>query len=350
MGEAAGINEGGFPKFKLRDHEGWADPNDVDANGNPVYSSDPNKRGRSWFPGYAINLETGDRLNIMFGEDSHLPAENGADMLWNPTSSAENTAAGFTDYSSRYLWGGKHWIYIMNSVNPLGITIKTPYDRCDQYYELLKQTYTDINKPSGTDVQKIWSGAAWVMEPLLAEDTKLLSAKDGIVPNDVRIRLRVSKPYNTYNPGPDVAVNQNNHLPYYTFNTSNVAVVRNSEIGKNALENVGVVPNPYYSTSSYETSQLDNRVRFINLPTKCEITIYTMDGTQVRKFSKDETNNTAYATGGKYPTTFLDWDLKNQKGIPVASGVYIIHVNGFELGETILKWFGVMKPIDLDSF
>ncbi|MGZ5281199.1 MAG: hypothetical protein ACXWEY_02880 [Bacteroidia bacterium] len=293
MGEAAGINEGGFPKFKLRDHAGW--DKETDANGNPVYSSDPNKRGRSWFPGYAINLETGDRLNIMFGEDSHLPAENGADMIWNPTSSDQNFAAGFSDYSSRYLWGGKHWIYIMNSVTPLPIAIKTAYDRCDQYYDILKQVYSDPAKPSNIDVQKIWSTAAWVMEPLLSEDSRLLSAKDGIIPNDVRIRLRVSKPYTTYNPSGDTTKDKNNSLPYYTFSTTNVAVTRNPEIGKAALDNVGVVPNPYYSVSSYETSQLDNRVRFINLPSKCEITIYTMDGIVVRKFTKDESGNTAYA-------------------------------------------------------
>ncbi len=351
MGEAAGINEGGFAKFKLRDHAGWKNPKtDIDANGNPVYSNDPDWRGKSWFPGYAINLETGDRLNIMFGEDSHLPAENGADMLWNPTSNTENFAAGFSDYSSRYLWGGKHWIYVMNSVSPLALAIKTPYDGCNQYYQILRQVYSNPAQPSGTDMQRIWSGAAWVMEPMLAPNSRLLSARDGIVPTDVRIRLRVSKPYTTYNPTGNVATNQNNNLPFYTFSTSNVAVVRNEQIGKEALEHVGVVPNPYYSVSAYETSQLDNRVRFINLPVKCEITIYTMDGTVVRKFNKDESRSNAYTSNAKYPTTFLDWDLKNQKGIPVASGVYIVHVNAFELGEKVIKWFGITKPIDLDSF
>ncbi|RYD83637.1 MAG: hypothetical protein EOP53_00245 [Sphingobacteriales bacterium] len=349
MGEAAGINEGGFAKFKIRDHAGW--DKQTDAEGNPVYSTDPNKRGKSWFPGYAINLETGDRLNIMFGEDSHLPSENGSDMLWNPTSAELNTAAGFLDYSSRYLWGGKHWIYIMNSVPTASLTIKTAYDNCNQYYEILKQTFTDATKPSNLDQQKIWAGTAWVMEPLLAKDSRLLSAKDGIIPSDVRIRLRVSKPYTTYNPTGDVANNKNNNLPYYTFSTDNVAVERGTaDLGKEAMEQVGVVPNPYYSVSAYENSQLDNRVRLINLPTKCEITIYTIDGAVVRKFTKDESLNNAYMGDGKYPTTFLDWDLKNQKGIPVASGVYMIHINGFEKGEKVLKWFGIMKPIDLDSF
>jgi hypothetical protein len=41
--------------------------------------------GMGWFPGYAIDLETGARLYMAFGENSFLGAENGADMIWNPT-------------------------------------------------------------------------------------------------------------------------------------------------------------------------------------------------------------------------------------------------------------------------
>ena len=38
-----------------------------------------------WFPGYAIDIETGERLNIIFSEDSWQTSENGSDMKWNPT-------------------------------------------------------------------------------------------------------------------------------------------------------------------------------------------------------------------------------------------------------------------------
>ena len=47
----------------------------------------------------------------------------------------------------------------------------------------------------------------------------------------------------------------------------------------------------------------------------------------------------------------IDWDLKNQKGIPIAGGAYIVNVYVPSLGkEKNLKWFGVMRPIDLDTF
>ncbi|MBL6594917.1 MAG: hypothetical protein ISQ99_05560, partial [Flavobacteriales bacterium] len=48
--------------------------------------------------------------------------------------------------------------------------------------------------------------------------------------------------------------------------------------------------------------------------------------------------------------TSIDWDLKNFAGIPIASGVYLIHINVPGVCEKVLKWFGVIRPPDLDSF
>ena len=39
--------------------------------------------GMGWFPGYAIDTQTGERLNMAFGEDSGIAADNGKDMRWN---------------------------------------------------------------------------------------------------------------------------------------------------------------------------------------------------------------------------------------------------------------------------
>ncbi|MFM7233272.1 MAG: T9SS type A sorting domain-containing protein, partial [Flavobacteriales bacterium] len=93
-----------------------------------------------------------------------------------------------------------------------------------------------------------------------------------------------------------------------------------------------------YAFSSYETNKLDNRVKITNLPEVCTISIYDLNGTRIRQFKKGD------------PTTSLDWDLKNDKGIPIASGVYILHIEVPGIGERILKWFGVMRPVDLDNF
>ena len=113
-------------------------------------------------------------------------------------------------------------------------------------------------------------------------------------------------------------------------------------MAEEALDKVLVVPNPYYAYSSYETGQLDNRVKITNLPQKARISIFTLNGHLVRQYTKDS----------EEPDQ--DWDLRNFAGVPVASGVYIIHVDanidGQNLGEKVIKLFAVMREIDLENF
>ncbi|MBA3706731.1 MAG: hypothetical protein H0W84_12770, partial [Bacteroidetes bacterium] len=85
-----------------------------------------------------------------------------------------------------------------------------------------------------------------------------------------------------------------------------------------------------------------------NLPQKCTVSIYTLSGTLIRKFKVDQSGVATYSSG--IAITSLDWDMKNTAGIQVASGLYIIHVDVPEVGERILKWFGVMRPQDLDAY
>ena len=89
----------------------------VDKDGNPESGV-----GMGWFPGYAIDIQTGERLNIIFAEDSWLTNENGNDMIWNPTSNIvtsefpqyDPTAPQGQQFSGgNYLLGGKHFIYIL---------------------------------------------------------------------------------------------------------------------------------------------------------------------------------------------------------------------------------------------
>jgi len=132
---------------------------------------------------------------------------------------------------------------------------------------------------------------------------------------------------------------ENDYLPLYSFSTKNIAATTNDvPTLESVLDIINVVPNPYYAFSSYETSKLDNRIKITNLPEECVVTVYDLNGTLIRQFDKAD------------PMTSLDWDLKNAKNIPIASGTYIIHVNVPGVGEKVLKWFGVMRPIDLDNF
>ena len=62
-----------------------------------------------WFPGYAIDVGTGERLNMAFAEDSWLGAENGRDMVWNPTENLESSL------EAQVFAGGQHWIYVFKN-------------------------------------------------------------------------------------------------------------------------------------------------------------------------------------------------------------------------------------------
>ena len=152
---------------------------------------------------------------------------------------------------------------------------------------------------------------------------------------------------------------QNGNLPMYTFSSDGIATHTNeTDLAKSALDLINIVPNPYYAFSVYETGVLDNRVKITNLPEACTVSIYNLSGTLVKRFKKGETmtNHTPKAAGDEasWHDGSLDWDLKNTAGIPISSGVYIIHVEvpfaDGTTGEKIIKWFGVMRPIDLDSF
>jgi hypothetical protein len=119
-----------------------------------------------------------------------------------------------------------------------------------------------------------------------------------------------------------------------------MTVTNNLEAAEDAMDLIQVVPNPYYGNTNYEGGQLDTRVRITNLPKICTISIYNVSGTLVRRVDLDSEIN----------VTGWDWDLKNNHNIAIASGVYIIHIDGKKYGEKTLKWFGALRPIDLDSF
>ena len=148
----------------------------------------------------------------------------------------------------------------------------------------------------------------------------------------------------------------NNNFGLYRFSTEDIfSEVNNVNKSKSALDLINVVPNPYYAYSTYESGRIDNRIRITNLPNKCKIKIFTLNGTLVRTFDRDVSgqediivNESDFTRSKRLP--YQDWDLKNQSGISVASGLYIIHVDVPGVGEKILKWFGVMRPLDLQSY
>jgi hypothetical protein len=161
---------------------------------------------------------------------------------------------------------------------------------------------------------------------MLAPDQELLAT-------DVTIRLRVNKEYKNF-----VGSNENAGKPMYGWSMEDIATkVGSQDMLKEALAMINVVPNPYYAFSEYERTRLDTKVKIVNLPEVCTVRIYTANGKLVRTFKKDS------------PQTYIDWDLTNFKAIPVAGGIYLIHVDVPNVGERVLKFFGGMRQADLQG-
>ncbi len=309
-------------KFYLRKHAGWN--GNIDGQGRPVYSSAASDMSMSWFPGYAIDQNTGKRLNIVFGEDSYLSQDNGADMLWNPTSRI------FSSYDNSVIFGGKHVIYVLG----------TKYDQDSAFVAQVK-----VSAPTNVLLAKAYANARWIGIPTANAASPLLSLKDGLIPTETTLRFRVNRPYAPYTAVDTTtltdAVAGHAAFPYYTFSTTDLAPRAASDNpDKSALlDRIKSVPNPYYGYSGYETSRYDTKVKIINLPARATVHIYSLDGTLVRTISKSDPN-----------TSYLDWDVRNSAGLPIAGGMYLMHVQAEGIGEVVLKWFGAMRPIDATTY
>ncbi|MBH75758.1 MAG: hypothetical protein CMP68_01130 [Flavobacteriales bacterium] len=310
---------GGAEKWDLRTSES------VDKNGN----SDGTGTGWGWFPGYAIDVSKGIRLDMMISEDSSFPDQNGADMIFNPTDevwvgqSLTNINLGNADFNTfsevsanDICFGGKHWVFVLN----------TPYQGDDH----LLNTNIDLfdNWQLASRKKKLLPKVTWVM-PVMGTDTDI-NSNDW---SDIEFKVRITEKYATRN------FSENEGAPKYRFSTGDLfTIFDDPQTQKDGLEMLNVVPNPYNGVSSYETSQLDNRVKIINLPNTCTISIYTINGSLINQIKKDNDKPE------------IEWDLNNMYGIPISSGLYIIHVDAPGIGEKVIKWFGTMRPIDLNTF
>ncbi|MFT6814153.1 MAG: hypothetical protein ACJAZ3_000038 [Sphingobacteriales bacterium] len=300
------IELGGDPSLVAKGTKKWKLRESPSKNkeGNEISG----ETGYGWFPGYAINVETGERVNIIWGEDSWYGTENGNDMLWNPTSTIRSGVGG--DKFTNFPFGGKHYTYIQ----------RTRYDEGKKSHEVIESgSFNDF-------AQFVTGQIDWVTIPVLASpESKLLET-------GVTIRLRVTKPYQAYPNKTDT--------PVYVFSTRDyAATVGSKNILKASLDNIRAVPNPYYGFSQYEVTKVDNVVRITNLPPSANISIYSPDGTLVRRIIKNNDSS-----------SYLDWDLTNDNRIPIASGVYLINIKVPGVGEKTIKWYGSIRPIDLDTF
>ena len=293
----------------------------VGKDGQPDNSTAPSGQpstGMGWFPGYAIDLDRGLRLNMAFAESSSpvdqggQGSDLGADLIWSPGVGG----AGAQKYS------GRNFIYVSDQMYDEGREMERQQD-------VIGQLTANAAKKQFSD---LYDQFMYVGYPRLIAGQQLLQS-------DARVRIRVNREFASYPglPANSVGPNQN---PEYSFSLQGRTAVSNQrDVACKALSLVRIVPNPYYAFSTYEDGQIATFTRITNLPRKAQITIYTLNGTLVRRINKDD------------GATWTDFNMRNDSALPIASGIYLFHVKDVSTGcEEIVKWFCVMRPVDLDTF
>ena len=98
---------------------------------------------------------------------------------------------------------------------------------------------------------------------------------------------------------------------------------------KASVDKIKVFPNPYYAFNPAETNRFVRFVTFNNMPRQAKIRLFNLSGQLVRTIDKNSDDQ------------FLRWDLTNEDNFPVASGLYIAHLeltlSSGEVSQKVLK-------------
>lgn len=194
--------------------------------------------GMGWFPGYAIDVNTGKRLNIVFGENQKLEADNGNDMIWNPTSTISEDGE-FANF------GGMHSITILSNH-------ETEPDMASYDYGTSVIEY--IQTPIPPFYRNFQRQQQWTGLPILNQGFELLSIEEGLIPTETTIQLRLRHRYQNYLPG---ETNINNGNPLYNFTIDYEDLISSTEDIVES-QNILLYPNPANDQLNVELSGFGN--------------------------------------------------------------------------------------------
>jgi hypothetical protein len=123
----------------------------------------------------------------------------------------------------------------------------------------------------------------------------------------------------------------------YTFTAA--APTYDAAVAVADVARINVFPNPYFGFNKKETDKAQRFVTFTHLPQTAKIRVFSLSGTLVKTVLKDD------------PTQYAKWDLRNENGLPVASGIYIVHIDmsGLGMGNKILKVAVIQEAQFLDQ-
>ncbi|NQT25522.1 T9SS type A sorting domain-containing protein [candidate division KSB1 bacterium] len=119
-----------------------------------------------------------------------------------------------------------------------------------------------------------------------------------------------------------------------TYSFDSAAPTYSDLTAKADVEKINVYPNPYYGMNPREQTAVNRFVSFNHLPPQATFRIFDLAGNLVTKIDKDD------------ETQFTQWDLRNHNGLPVASGIYIIHIDMPDLGKVKILKLAVVREAE----
>jgi hypothetical protein len=131
----------------------------------------------------------------------------------------------------------------------------------------------------------------------------------------------------------------------YEFTTQKVGTAPGSVVGRD-VSKILAVPNPYYARSKYELTQFDRVMKFTNIPASRKVTlrIFNLGGDLVRTIRRDAT------TPDEMAVATIEWNLNTDRNLPVASGIYIYHVDVEGVGSKTDRIAVFIEQERLDNF
>ena len=105
------------------------------------------------------------------------------------------------------------------------------------------------------------------------------------------------------------------------------------------LEQVQVVPNPYYVTHEGIRSSFEGRLYFTRLPRRADIRIYTSTGALIAEYKHDETTSDDPSTFGTYV-----WDLLTKNNQRVASQMLVAEIETPDGASVVRKFSIIVGP------
>ncbi len=178
--------------------------------------------------------------------------------------------------------------------------------------------------------QKIKGASAitWVSFPVLPQGIQWKPIKDGLIPNDLIIKLRVDNPYGEsrfYNPEREMDCNTSGDHPVYEFGFEYTSIVQKD---MSDLQNISVFPNPISRLMGQSTFNL------INLPENASVFLTDIKGNVVRSFNSSQGIRSDYPGPG---ATVTEFNIINPNTL--YCGLYFITVvNNVSKKKKTLKW------------